>query len=63
MLWVDKVRRAARVCAGTLPRARARTAPASPPPAPLPQYRPGTFDKFTLHKDIADNLKKLVRLG
>jgi len=26
----------------------------------FPQYRPVNFDSFVVHKDIADNLKKLV---
>lgn len=30
------------------------------PLSPPTQHRPHTFDKFELHKDIADNLKKLV---
>lgn len=28
---------------------------------PSIQYRPHSFDKFVIHKQIADNLKKLVR--
>ena len=31
-------------------------------PSLLLQYRPHTLDKFVLHKDIAGNLQKLVRL-
>lgn len=28
-----------------------------------PQYRPTSFDKFIVHRDIADNLQKLVGFG
>lgn len=38
-------------------------APLSPYAFPLLQYRPKSLDQFELHKDVAENLKKLVRWG
>lgn len=55
-LWVDKVS-TAQLWAGKsrkLPEKRALSV------GLYSQYRPNSFDKFVVHKDIADNLKKLV---